>query len=113
MNKFKASIHRSTISRLAKSINKTVDKKQWCVRFMSLVSDLCAVENSQPFRDQYQAELANYTAQQLVFVDKSAANEHTEDWKYAWTPTVRPRKSKIAQLPQQQFIFPAYTITGF
>jgi hypothetical protein len=67
-------------------------------------------------RDQYQANIAVYRPEQLIFVDESTANEHIDNWKYTWTPNgshLCQSKSKINKPSERWSIFPAYTIDGF
>ena len=44
-----------------------------------------AAERNQTCRDHYQLQLSQYTADMLVYLDESAANEHTKDRKMGWS----------------------------
>jgi hypothetical protein len=59
-------------------------------------------------------KLVNYTAEQLVFVDESAANEKTSNRKYGWGPVgVTPHEYHRFERSKRWSILPAYTINGF
>ncbi|KAK9235219.1 hypothetical protein V1525DRAFT_390669 [Lipomyces kononenkoae] len=45
-----------------------------------------AAERSQALRDDWLLRLSDWTAEQLMFVDQSAANEKTGHRKYGWAP---------------------------
>jgi len=58
-------------------------------------------------------KLTNYTAKQVVFVDESAANEHTFHRKYDWTPVgVLPHEYRRLERSKRRSVLPAYTIDG-
>jgi hypothetical protein len=58
--------------------------------------------------------LSSWTADQLVFIDESAANKRSADRKYGWTPI---GQKAIQSTPLKHFerysILPAYTIDGY
>src|SRR6266513_2295634 len=59
-------------------------------------------------------KLADYTAEQLVFVDESAANEHTSHRKYGWAPVgVTPHEYRRFERSKRWSVLPAYTVDGF
>ena len=59
-------------------------------------------------------KLTTYTAEQLVFVDESAANEKTSNRKYGWAPVgVIPHEYQRFERSKRWSILPAYTIDGF
>ena len=59
-------------------------------------------------------KLAGYTAEQLVFVDESALNEHTSHRKYGWAPVgVTPHEYRRFECSERWSVLPAYTIDGF
>ena len=59
-------------------------------------------------------KLADYTAEQLVFIDESAANEHTSHRKYGWAPVgVAPHEYRRLERSKRWSVLPAYTIDGF
>jgi DDE superfamily endonuclease len=59
-------------------------------------------------------KLADYTAEQLVFVDESAANEHTSNRKYGWALVgVTSHEYRRLERSKRWSVLPAYTIDGF
>jgi hypothetical protein len=59
------------------------------------------------------ARLTTWTADQLIFVDESAANEHTKDGKYGWAKVgINPVKYRPAKRSERWSILPAYTLDG-
>ena len=59
-------------------------------------------------------KLADYTAEQLVFVDESAANEQTSHRKYVWAPVgVAPHEYRRFERSRRWSVLPAYTVDGF
>ena len=44
----------------------------------------------------------------MIFVDESAENKHTDNWKYSWIPN----GVGVNKLSERWSIFPAYTING-
>ena len=73
-----------------------------------------AKERNQEARDDWFKRLNEWQADQLVFVDESAANERTMDRKFGWAPVgassveIRPAKRM-----QRWSLLPAYTIDGY
>ena len=58
--------------------------------------------------------LAEFTAEQLMFLDESAANERTSDRKYVRGPIgVTPHLYESIQRTQRWSILPVYTVEGF
>ena len=58
--------------------------------------------------------MAGWDANQLLFLDESAANERTMDRKYGWAPIgVTPHKYKSIKRSERWSILPVYTIDGF
>ena len=73
-----------------------------------------AAQRNPELRQQWMEKLASYTAQQLVFVDESAANEQMGNRKYAWAPVGNcPHEYKPLQHSERWSILPAYTVDGF
>jgi transposase len=65
-------------------------------------------------RAVYQALVAEYPAQQLVFVDESAANERTKDRKSGWSPRGVPCRVKLPNGRSRRWsILPAIGINGY
>lgn len=59
-------------------------------------------------------KLADWTAEQLIFLDESAANERTADRKYGWAPVgSTPHEMRSLQRSERWSILPAYTVNGF
>lgn len=73
---FGITIHISSISRFLKREGWTSKKK-----LKKRASEQCLF-----LREAWMRRLAGWTADQLVYVDESAANEHTKDWKRGWAP---------------------------
>jgi hypothetical protein len=73
-----------------------------------------ATQRNPELRNDWIRKLAGYTANQLIFVDESAANERTGDRKYGWAPIgVTPVEYWSFQRSEQWSILPAYTVDGF
>jgi len=67
-------VDRFTIFRLLKSMG--INRK--------MLKQIVA-EKDQDYRNGYQFQIANYSANMLVYVDELAANEHTKDRKWPRT----------------------------
>ena len=73
-----------------------------------------AAQRNQELREEWMAKLVNYAAEQLIFVDESAANEKTSHRKYGWAPVgVTPHEYHRFEHSKRWSILPAYTINGF
>ena len=60
------------------------------------------------------SKLSGWTADQLIFVDESAANERTADRKYGWAPVgVTPCEAHPFGRSKRWSLCPAYTIDGY
>jgi len=58
--------------------------------------------------------LGGWQAEQLVFIDESAANERTMDRKFGWAPIGLPaREIRPAKRSERWSILPAYTLDGY
>ncbi|KAK9388817.1 hypothetical protein V1515DRAFT_596116 [Lipomyces mesembrius] len=76
----------------ASSISRTLKKNSWAKKKVrsSSTSNIPIIiglgektaERSQALRDDWLLRLSDWTAEQLMFVDESAANEKTGDRKY-------------------------------
>jgi hypothetical protein len=65
-------------------------------------------------RDEWIRKLSGWTAEQLIFVDESAANERTAHRKYGWAPIgITPIQQQCFKRSERWSILPAYTIDGF
>lgn len=59
-------------------------------------------------------DLAGWQANQLLFVDESAANERTMDRKYGWAPVgVTPHVYQPLKRSERWSVLPVYTVDGF
>ena len=73
-----------------------------------------AQERNQELRNEWLARLAGWQANQLVFVDESAANDHTADRKTGLAPIgKRARRAISAQCSRRWSILPAYMTEGY
>jgi DDE superfamily endonuclease len=73
-----------------------------------------AQERNQYARDDWIQRLADWRADQLVFVDESAANERTLDRKYGWAPiNTAPLEIRPARRTERYSMLPAYTVDGY
>ena len=75
---------------------------------------LRAAQQNPKLRTQWISKLSEWNAEQLIFIDKSAANERTADRKYGWAPVgVTPREARPFGPSERWSLCPAYTIDGF
>jgi DDE superfamily endonuclease len=75
---------------------------------------ITAAQRSPELRNAWMRKLATWKADQLIFIDESAANERTSDRKYGWTPIgITPMESRPFKRSERWSILPAYTIDGF
>ena len=73
-----------------------------------------AQERNQELRNEWLARLAGWQANQPVFVDESAANEHTADRKTGWAPIGKKARRAISgQCSRRWSILPAYMTEGY
>jgi len=60
------------------------------------------------------ATLAEFEAEQLMFLDESVANKRTADRKYGWAPIgTTPHLYQSLNRSERWSILPVYTIDGF
>jgi len=60
------------------------------------------------------AEMTEYTADQIVAVDESAANERTRDRKFGWSPQGVPCRVRLpGRRTERWSILPALTVDGW
>ena len=58
--------------------------------------------------------LADWTYEQLMYIDETAANERTLDRKYGWAPVGQPaRQIESFHRSTKWSILPLYTVDGF
>ena len=73
-----------------------------------------AAQRNPELRDNWIRQLATWDANQLIFIDESAANECTSDRKYGWAPVgVTPYEYRSFQRSERWSLLPAYMINGF
>jgi len=60
------------------------------------------------------AQLSQWTAEQLVFLDESAADERNKDRKFGWAPVGLPAAvSTLFRRSERWSVLPAYTVNGY
>ncbi|RFU31029.1 hypothetical protein B7463_g5310, partial [Scytalidium lignicola] len=102
-DEFDIKLSQSAISKLLKKLNITHKKLEYV-----------AAQRNQLLIDNWYIESANFTADQLIFVDESASNERTGDRKYGWAPIGIPaKKKKWLKRSEKWSILPAYTVKGY
>ena len=75
---------------------------------------LRAAQQNPELRMQWISKLSEWNAEQLIFIDESAANERTADRKYGWTLVgVTPHEARPFGRSECWSLCPAYTIDGF
>ena len=47
---------------------------------------LCAAQQNPELRREWIGKLSGWNAEQLIFINESAANKRTADQKYGWAP---------------------------
>ena len=73
-----------------------------------------AAQRNPILRADWIRKLSGWTAEQLIFVDESAANERTAHRKYGWAPIgVTPVETRDFKRSERWSILPAYTVDGF
>lgn len=73
-----------------------------------------AAQQNPELRAQWMSKLSSWTADQLIFIDESAANERTADRKYGWAPVgLTPREARAFGRSKRWSLCPAYTIDGY
>jgi hypothetical protein len=73
-----------------------------------------AAQRNPELRAGWIRKLATWDANQLIFIDESAANERTGDRKYGWALMgVTPVESRPLTRSERWSILPAYTVDGF
>src|SRR5579859_20816 len=73
-----------------------------------------AAQRDPELRDSWMHKLVDWTAEQLIFIDESAANERTADRKYGWGPVgIIPHEIRSFKRSECWSILPAYTMHGF
>lgn len=73
-----------------------------------------AAQRNPELRAAWLRKLADWTADQLIFIDESAANERTADRKYGWAPVgTTPYTTRSFKRSERWSILSAYTMDGF
>ena len=102
LDELDVSVHQSIISRALKKMK---------ISLKNLRRE--ATERNQDLRDFYVVKLSEFTADQMIFVDESAANEHTAWRKRGWSELgIKPSVSRPVKRSKRWSILPAYTIDG-
>ena len=102
-DEFGLSTSESTVSRVLKRLRISRKVLQWQ-----------AAQPSKELREHWAVRLTEWTPNQLVFIDESAANECTADRKYGWAPIGQRAIESIELKRSERYsILPAYTIDGY
>ena len=73
-----------------------------------------AAQRNPELRDAWLYKLSQWMADQLIFIDESAANERTSDRKTGWVPiNLTPYENKPFKCGERFSVLPAYTVDGF
>ena len=84
------------------------------LRISSKLIERTHAEQDPALRVSYLANLTQYTADQLVYVDESASNERTKDRKYGWSPKGMPCRVRLPGKRSKRWsILPAIGIGGY
>lgn len=82
--------------------------------FTRKVKQRIAAQRDEEKRNQFWLDLEAYEANQLAYVDESAANEKTLDRKYGWAPRGLPAIDiQVLHRSTRWSILPALTINGY
>ncbi len=102
-DEFGLSTSELTVSRVLKRLQISWKVLQWQ-----------AAQWSKELREHWVVHLTEWTPNQLVFIDESAANEHMADRKYGWAP-IGQRAIESVELKHSEHysILLAYTIDGY
>src|SRR5436190_3256327 len=92
------------------TISRTLKRAKWSRKAVQAR----AAERSEPLRYAWQGIQKQYNSSQLVFLDKSAANERTGDRKYDWSPLgLICKQSRPFKRSERWSILPALTHNGY
>ncbi len=73
-----------------------------------------AAQRNQQLRNGWMQRLSEWTAEQLIFLDESAACERTGDRRYGWAPSgITPMISQDLRRSKRWSILPAFTVDGY
>lgn len=73
-----------------------------------------ALQQNPLLQDEYMIQISCFTADMMVFLDKSACNERTGDQRYGWAPIGAPCVSIVPYTRSERWsILPAYTTKGY
>lgn len=71
------------------------------------------MERSQLIHNDYMLPISEYSANQLVFLDESAANEHTLYRKFGWSADgISPSAIRPVKRSERWSFLPAYSLNG-
>ena len=103
LSEFDISITQSTVSRLLKRLNQTHKR----VKRTHTARD-------DELRAHFKAKMCEYRANQLVFIDESAADERTKDRKWGWSLKGLPCRVRLPGKRSTRWsILPAMGINGY
>jgi transposase len=92
------------------TIHRILQKAHWSRKAVSAR----AAERSAPLRNAWIGIQKSWTADQLVFLDESAANERTGDRKFGWSPIgTACGVSRSIKRSERWSLLPALTIDGY
>jgi transposase len=103
LTEYGISVHRTTVSRVLKKLNQTHKRIE---RLFPEASDVA--------RAQFRSKMAEYKANQIVFLDESAANERTGDRRMGWSLRGLPCKVVCSNRRSTRWsILPAMGLNGY
>jgi hypothetical protein len=91
-------------------IRRLLDREQWSWKKMQNQ----ALERNAALQNTWRGIQKTWSADQLVFLDESGANERTGDRKYGWSPIGSIcAQSRPVKRSERWSILPALTINGY
>jgi len=95
-------IHMATISRTLKGLDITFKKLHYK-----------AIERNAVLRNNWAAKCLDWAANQLIFVDETAVNEHTRFRQHGWAQKgINATEKRLTRRTERWSLLPAYTIDG-
>jgi hypothetical protein len=93
-----------------KTIHRALERARWSRK----AATARAAERSTPLRNAWIGIQKSWTADQLVFLDKSAANERTGDKKFGWSPIgTTCGLARPIRRSERWSLLPALTVDGY